>query len=172
MNSKRFIFFSDQVTTFFASFSDISIQVHTISSLEVELEDLERCWRQLLQVYEIVMTSDNTTATTQEQESVYSKFSTCCKASKECKAPIFNLPYIEKHKLAKSQSAEESKTKGSKDAAYSLKVPPCDTELFSGGYYKWSSFRDMFSASYGNHPKLSLAQKLFHLRATTLRNLQ
>lgn len=145
------------MTTFCASFADIPIQDHTISSLEVELEDLERCWRQLLQVYEIVKTSDNTTATTQEQESAY----------KECKASILDPLYIDKQKLTKSQSAEESKTKVSEDGAYSLKVPACDNELFSGGYDKWPRFRDMFSVIYGNHPKLSSAQKLFHLRAKT-----
>lgn len=40
-----------------------------------------------------------------------------------------------------------------------LKVPACDTEVFYGGYEDWPSFRDMFTAVYINHPKLSQAQK-------------
>lgn len=48
-----------------------------------------------------------------------------------------------------------------------IKVPPCDTDIFSGGYEEWPSFRDMFTAVYVNHPKLSQAQKLYHLRNKT-----
>lgn len=48
-----------------------------------------------------------------------------------------------------------------------LKVPACDTEVFYGGYEDWPSFRDMFTAVYISHPKLSPAQKLYHLRQKT-----
>ncbi len=48
-----------------------------------------------------------------------------------------------------------------------LEVPACDTEIFYGGYEEWPSFRDMFTAVYINHPKLSKAQKLYHLRYKT-----
>lgn len=29
-----------------------------------------------------------------------------------------------------------------------MKLPPCDTEDFHGGYEEWPSFRDMFTAVY------------------------
>ncbi|XP_049318625.1 uncharacterized protein LOC125780372 [Bactrocera dorsalis] len=48
-----------------------------------------------------------------------------------------------------------------------LEVPECDTETFYGGYEEWPSFRDMFTAVYINHPQLSKAQKLYHLRYKT-----
>ena len=48
-----------------------------------------------------------------------------------------------------------------------LEVPACDTAIFYGGYEEWPSFRDMFTAVYINHPKLSKAQKLYHLRYKT-----
>ncbi|XP_059225279.1 uncharacterized protein LOC131997762 [Stomoxys calcitrans] len=169
MSSTGFIFYSDQVVTLCAAFANIPIQEHTISSLEVELEDLERRWRRLLDVYESEMTSETSVKTEQERISTHSKFGSTCKAYKECKASIMDLLFIERQKLAKSQAVEN---KGQQDvlpdqSAYSLKLPPCDTEIFSGGYDKWPSFRDMFSAIYGNHPKLSPAQRLFHLRAKT-----
>lgn len=44
---QKFIFFSDQVVTFCADFAQIPVQDHTASSLQVELDDLERRWRQL-----------------------------------------------------------------------------------------------------------------------------
>ncbi|XP_023158786.1 uncharacterized protein LOC111591660 [Ceratitis capitata] len=48
-----------------------------------------------------------------------------------------------------------------------LKVPACDTETFYGGYEEWPAFRNMFTAVYINHSKLSRAQKLYHLRYKT-----
>ncbi|KAI8115881.1 hypothetical protein CVS40_11972 [Lucilia cuprina] len=50
-----------------------------------------------------------------------------------------------------------------------LKLPPCDTQEFYGGYEEWPSFRDMFTAIYGNHPRLTQAQTLYHLRNKTKR---
>ncbi|XP_059224813.1 uncharacterized protein LOC131997647 [Stomoxys calcitrans] len=169
MSSKKFIFFSDQVVTFCATFANIPLQDHTISGLEVELEDLERRWRQLVQIYESEMTSENPVNTEEERVSTHSKFGTTCKAYKECKASILDLLFIEKQKQIKTQAngSEIRQDLQTVDTGYSLKVPPCDTEIFSGGYEKWPSFRDMFTAIYGRHPKLSPAQKLFHLRAKT-----
>ena len=48
-----------------------------------------------------------------------------------------------------------------------LKVPPCDTEDFYGGYAQWPPFRDMFQAVFGNHPRLTNGQKLYHFRSKT-----
>ncbi|XP_059223988.1 uncharacterized protein LOC131997292 [Stomoxys calcitrans] len=166
MSSQKFIFFSDQVVTFCANFSAIPIEDHTSSSLQVELDDLERRWRQLVLVYETDMTSEKPESTKEVRESIHSKFTESCRSYKNCKASILDLMQIEKqkHETSVLRDAPESKCP---ESGFSLKVPPCDTELFSGGYDKWPSFRDMFSAIYGKHPKLSPAQKLFHLRAKT-----
>lgn len=162
MSAQKFIFFSDQVVTFCAHFSSIPIEDHTASSLQVE-----RRWRQLVQVYETEMTTESPNATEEFRNSLHSKFSESCKAYKNCKSSILDLTQIEKHKTESSNPKITFETNTSENHGFSLKVPPCDTELFSGGYDKWPSFRDMFSAIYSNHPKLSPAQKLFHLRAKT-----
>lgn len=167
ISSQKFIFISDQVVTFCASFVDIPIPDHTASSLQVELYDLERRWRQLVQVYETEMTSENPDQNDDTRTSIHAKFSESCKSYKSWKASILDLMQIEKQNYEKSVSRESESKGQSEESSFSLKVPPCDTELFSGGYDKWPSFRDMFSAIYAKHPKLSPAQKLFHLRAKT-----
>lgn len=164
---QKFIFFSDQVVTFCADFAQIPVQDHTASSLQVELDDLERRWRQLVQIYENEMTSSDPTVTKDARGEIHGKFTECCRSYKECKSSILDLIQIENQKFLNSEPISKEENVSHTDRVFSLKVPPCDTEFFSGGYDKWPSFRDMFSAVYINHTKLSPAQKLFHLRAKT-----
>nr|XP_044248535.1 LOW QUALITY PROTEIN: uncharacterized protein LOC123002433 [Drosophila takahashii] len=46
-------------------------------------------------------------------------------------------------------------------------LPPCDTEVFTGDYLRWPTFRDLFTAIYINNPRLTPVEKLFHLNAKT-----
>ncbi|XP_058980324.1 uncharacterized protein LOC131803245 [Musca domestica] len=165
---QKFIFFSDQIITFCADFGQMAIENFTASSLQVELDDLERRWRQLAHVYDDEMTSSDSNLSKEAKGAMHGKFSECCRSYKECKSSILDLIQIEQQKLlgSVSKSKEENKV-ASNDTSFSLKIPACDTEVFSGGYDNWPSFRDMFTAIYSNHQKLSPAQKLFHLRAKT-----
>ncbi|XP_075151112.1 uncharacterized protein LOC142225221 [Haematobia irritans] len=166
MSSQKFIFFSDQLVTYCANFSAIDVTEHTLSSLRVDLDDLERRWRALTQVYETEMTAEEKLSKS-ERESIHAKFNESCRSYKLCKTAMLDLIDIEKSKMDSSLRKNEKDEPKLEETGYSLKVPPCDTEIFSGGYDKWPGFRDMFSAIYINHPKLSPAQKLFHLRAKT-----
>ncbi|XP_075157832.1 uncharacterized protein LOC142231099 [Haematobia irritans] len=167
MSSQKFIFFSDQVVTFCANFAAIDITEHTLSSLQVDLDDLDRRWHSLTHVYETEMTTHEGLSNT-EKESMHSKFNESCKAYKTCKTSMLDLMDIERRKMEGSLPLARTENKAAdSDNGFSVKLPPCDTELFSGGYDKWPGFRDMFSAIYIKHQKLSPAQKLFHLRAKT-----
>lgn len=50
---------------------------------------------------------------------------------------------------------------------YSIKLPPCDTDIFYGSYKTWPTFRDLFSAIYVKNPKISKVEKLYHLNQKT-----
>ncbi|XP_075163012.1 uncharacterized protein LOC142235634 [Haematobia irritans] len=168
MSSQKFIFFSDQVVTYCANFAAVDITEHTLSSLQVDLDDLNRRWHTLTQVYETEMTSSEGLSK-EEKESMHSKFNESCKSYKACKTSMLDLMDMERKKMEASclPIARTENRPADSDSGFSVKLPPCDTELFHGGYDKWPSFRDMFSAIYIKHPKLSPAQKLFHLRAKT-----
>ncbi|XP_041451352.1 uncharacterized protein LOC121404978 [Drosophila obscura] len=43
------------------------------------------------------------------------------------------------------------------------RLPPCDTEVFSGDYQQWPTFRDLFTAIYINNARLTPVEKLNHL---------
>jgi len=45
------------------------------------------------------------------------------------------------------------------------RLPPCDTEVFTGDYLRWPIFKDLFTAIYINNPRLTPVEKLFHLNA-------
>lgn len=128
---------------------------------------MECRWRQLVNVYETEMISENPECTEVIRNSIHAIFSESCRAYKSCKAVILDLVQIEKQKLEKFYTRKKTVSTTGDETGFSRKVQPCDTELFSGGYDKWLSFRDMFSAIYGKHPKLSPTQRLFHLRAKT-----
>ncbi|XP_075162890.1 uncharacterized protein LOC142235523 [Haematobia irritans] len=66
---------------------------------------------------------------------------------------------------AERQSFETPPTNSEFSTA--LRLPPCDTDIFRGGYAAWPSFRDLFSAIYINNSRLSNVEKLFHLTQKT-----
>ncbi|XP_070139461.1 uncharacterized protein [Drosophila kikkawai] len=47
------------------------------------------------------------------------------------------------------------------------RLPPCETEVFSGDYLRWPTFRDLFTAVYIDNPTLTPVEKLFYLNAKT-----
>jgi len=47
------------------------------------------------------------------------------------------------------------------------RLPPCDTEVFTGDYLRWPTFRDLFTAIYIKNPRLTPVKKLFYLNAKT-----
>ncbi|XP_073816804.1 uncharacterized protein [Musca autumnalis] len=49
----------------------------------------------------------------------------------------------------------------------SIKLPPCDTDVFYGSYKTWPTFRDLFSAIYVENSGISRVEKLYHLKQKT-----
>ncbi|XP_070144645.1 uncharacterized protein [Drosophila kikkawai] len=47
------------------------------------------------------------------------------------------------------------------------RLPPVDTEVFTGDYIRWPTFRDLFTAIYIQSSRLTPVEKLFHLLSKT-----
>ncbi|XP_075150627.1 uncharacterized protein LOC142224725 [Haematobia irritans] len=71
-----------------------------------------------------------------------------------------------KDQVTKDESLSISRPSDS-DFASGLRLPPCDTDTFKGGYTAWPSFRDLFTAIYIKNSRLSNVEKLFHLTQKT-----
>ncbi|XP_075159825.1 uncharacterized protein LOC142232979 [Haematobia irritans] len=158
---KEFIFHSDHLVVFCSSFEDIPTD-YTDSSLEVLKQDLRERWTAVQQFYKRVFLMPDTEIGKEFKESALEKYGNCTKSFHRLMTRIldFQKTLVAPPDLGKTFMPFENT-----DTSFSsIKVPPCDTEDFHGGYEEWPSFRDMFTAVYINHPKLSPVQKLYHLR--------
>ena len=54
-----------------------------------------------------------------------------------------------------------------KNGSVNFNVPPIEIPIFAGDFKSWASFRDLFTAIYYNNTRLSLVEKLFHLKQKT-----
>ncbi|XP_065356347.1 uncharacterized protein LOC135950743 [Calliphora vicina] len=114
------------------------------------------------------MVSDDVAVTKEFQESAKGKFESCAECYYKWKSKILDQIELEKRKIEPIQQPTSNIEHRQPPPNVScIKVPPCDTEEFYGSYEDWPVFKDMFTAVYINHPKLTNVQKLYHLRNKT-----
>ncbi|XP_059217426.1 uncharacterized protein LOC131994659 [Stomoxys calcitrans] len=175
-NQDKFLFDCDHLINFCTQFEQSDIQDQTDSVLEVKLEDLENRWQRLQATYEGLMLAPRSVNTKDYRDNARVNFNASSEAYYMARSQILDILRISggnarqnaRHSLIPAYIPQPSVDHSSQEVAGSyIKVPPCDTEVFKGGYEEWPSFRDMFTAVYVNHPKLTRAQKLYHLRNKT-----
>ncbi|XP_059221362.1 uncharacterized protein LOC131995991 [Stomoxys calcitrans] len=172
----KFLFDCDHLINFCTQFEQSDIQDQTDSVLEVKLEDLENRWQRLQATYEGLMLAPSNTNTKDFRANARINFNASSEAYYTARSQILDILRISggnarqnaRHSLIPAYIPQPSANHPSQEIGSGyIKVPPCDTEVFKGGYEEWPSFRDMFTAVYANHPKLTRAQKLYHLRNKT-----
>ncbi|XP_075162826.1 uncharacterized protein LOC142235455 [Haematobia irritans] len=176
----RFLFDCDQLIILCSAIEKLNVLEQTESLLQVRVEDLEQRWRKVQTSYETVMLSPASDVPKTLKDKASVNYNVCLETYYVAKSRLVDLmkvgaspnPRNEASRLAISPNDLPSPRQSLSDqytdySGICIKVPPCDTEVFEGGYEEWPSFRDMFTAVYGNHPKLTKAQKLYHLRNKT-----
>ncbi|XP_049302052.1 uncharacterized protein LOC125775451 [Bactrocera dorsalis] len=165
----KFISESNCLIKYCNRFASSPIQENSESALEIKGQTIENFWTRLQAAYDAIVDTDDSDLPENFKSSAYAKFENCLDQYEDTKIMIADQlkliktvaptppPRVE---LPQIQNQETS-------SGIHLKVPACDTEIFHSGYEQWPSFRDMFTAVYINHPKLSNAQKLYHLRYKT-----
>ncbi|XP_065365565.1 uncharacterized protein LOC135958596 [Calliphora vicina] len=154
------------------------VEEQSESVLEVKLKDLESRWAKVDSSYERVMLAHDDVAKPEFKDASKKNFDACVDAYYLCISQILdlmkavhsdtsNVPGFEA--TARYSLPQQALTQNfvSGNASNCIKLPPCDTEVFKGSYEQWPSFRDMFTAVYINHSKLSPVTKLYHLRNKT-----
>jgi len=80
---------------------------------------------------------------------------------------MFAAQLMEQIQKGSSQIPQAPVTPSQNSTSYGCRLPPIDTEVFSGGYLRWPTFRDLFTAIYVDNPSLTPVEKLFHLNSKT-----
>ncbi|XP_075163178.1 uncharacterized protein LOC142235804 [Haematobia irritans] len=170
---EKFAFICNQVTEFCSNFESLDIADQTDSLLEVKLDDLEGRWGKVQGEYENLMLCSESIVSNELKQNAKVNFNICAEAYYETRAQISDILRISINTAPRRTARltlnpyRISETQNVNTSEVCIKVPPCDTEIFKGSYEEWPSFRDMFTAVYVNHPKLTPAQKLYHLRNKT-----
>ena len=160
-----FIFASDEVVKFCTRFKDTKPEQSAPSLIHVKLDDLTGRWERLESIYEKLMTTSPDEFEKGFQESASSKYENVTDNFHSCKAYMLDL--LASKEKPHEDSFNKERSFVNEGLLNSIKVPPCDTEVFFGGYAQWPTFRDMFKAVFGDHPHLTDGQKLYHLRNKT-----
>ncbi|KAH8292648.1 hypothetical protein KR054_009770, partial [Drosophila jambulina] len=90
-----------------------------------------------------------------------SKCNYCYSMYSKCVVQLQNV--IDK---AASQSTQASAS-SQPPPSTGCRLPPVDTEVFTGDYLRWPTFRDLFTAIYIHNSRLTPVEKLFHLLSKT-----
>ncbi|XP_067616221.1 uncharacterized protein [Eurosta solidaginis] len=164
-SAQKFIAESDNLMRYCAKFNEAPIQDHTESYLMIKDKSLDDYWARLQSVYDLVFSKPDESFPEDFKSSVQGKQCACLDTYEVTKAKIADQLSLIKMMTTPSPPLRVDQPPA--EANIYLKVPACDTETFYGGYEEWPAFRDMFTAVYMNHPRLSRAQKLYHLRYKT-----
>ncbi|XP_046811695.1 uncharacterized protein LOC124421028 [Lucilia cuprina] len=152
---ERFVFDCDHLLQFCDRFNRTPIEEQSESVLEVKLKDLDARWVKVEASYEGVMLASDNSIKPEFKEEAKTNFNACVDAYYLCTSQILDL--------IKATRLDSSNVAGFEAAArYSIPNQP-----LTGSYEQWPSFRDMFTAVYINHSKLSPVTKLYHLRNKT-----
>ncbi|XP_065362051.1 uncharacterized protein LOC135955621 [Calliphora vicina] len=155
---------ADRLAEFEAHISIIPVGEHRIGSLSSHEKELNRLWEAVRSAYDNLLIEAEQLKTPQivEVKTRYmASYSTYTRGISMITTYLDNLKT--------SAQAEKSIDQGINSMPF-VHLPPCDTPIFYGDYKNWPSFRDMFSALYGNNPRLTPVQKLYYLLQKTAKD--
>ncbi|XP_070144631.1 uncharacterized protein [Drosophila kikkawai] len=128
----------------------------------VHRDQIRALWDKVEKSYEscsdLLSVSSDSTATATELESKYSE---CYSVYSRCLVQLQEI--IDK---VASQSTQASVSVQPLPST-GCRLPPVDTEVFTGDYLRWPTFRDLFTAIYINNSRLTPVERLFHLLSKT-----
>ncbi|XP_075151197.1 uncharacterized protein LOC142225306 [Haematobia irritans] len=156
---RKFLFDCHQSMSFCKEITTLNGDEVSTQLLEIKDLELEQSWSLVLSSYEAFVLEDEKNDH-DFNDSNGKKFEEARKLYQTARAKIMFILCSRNQRDTHSEIQPQQ-------FVHSLKLPPCDTPPFEGGYSKWPAFRDIFTAVFGNHPHLSPAQKLYHLRGKT-----
>ncbi|KAH8357356.1 hypothetical protein KR084_010248, partial [Drosophila pseudotakahashii] len=162
----QFIDVSDRLSELESRINIPSAVPPTLSVLNIRRDEIREVWVRIKKEYDActacLVAAGESTA--DSLPVLKAKYGYCYSAYERCGAQIAD-------QIAQTpQIPQSTSTPADPPQTYipsGCHLPPCDTEVFTGDYLRWPTFRDLFTAIYINNPRLTPVEKLFHLNAKT-----
>lgn len=141
--------------------------IHSLEALRVELDSR---WDQVKRSYMECRDYVSKEGQAVDKDKLRTRYKDGLASYRGCLG-VLNEEIQRKKESSEQQKRERASTSKTNDPEREVtpisRLPPCDTDIFYGGYAKWPTFRDLFFILYGNNTRLSKVEKLFHLTQKT-----
>lgn len=166
--SDRYIFETDGIIKFCTRLESSSLEDQTETRLEVDLQTLSDKFAKVETCFQTVYLSDEKSLPENFKQSAEGKYDACLESYQRTKS--FILEILKKFNNNPPKYGQEDLNRSGHhfdESVSCVKLPHCDTQVFSGRYEDWPTFRDMFTAVYIKRPNLSAVDKLLYLKSKT-----
>ncbi|XP_070062805.1 uncharacterized protein [Drosophila virilis] len=158
----KFIAVTDRLSQFEAKINTPEGSDPSLYTCQVRRDQVRALWDKVEKEYEVGSTIISEAGSLETISVMQSKYDYCYMVYERCAAKLSEQIYT-----ANAQNRPSVQSTIPTYVSTGRRLPPCDTEIFSGDYIRWPTFRDLFTAIYVNNPRLSEVEKLFHLNAKT-----
>ncbi|XP_068144195.1 uncharacterized protein [Drosophila tropicalis] len=162
MALKKFVSICDKLSQFEVDTHVTSLSEVSVFTLQVRRDRVQALWEKVEQEYEKCEALSDGKDDSSEDLAIQAKYDKCYQVYERCTARLNELIHEGSAPTPPNRHAPTSAP-----AERGCRLPPIDTEVFSGDYLKWPTFRDLFTAIYKGDSRISPVEKLYHLLAKT-----
>ncbi|XP_046865643.1 uncharacterized protein LOC124459905 [Drosophila willistoni] len=154
MDLKKFVFISDKLIQFEVDIHVTSLSDVSVLTLQVRRDQVQALWEKVEQQYEKYEALPDGKDDNSEDIAIQAQYDKCYQVYERCTARLNEL-------IHEASTPPNRHGPTSAPAERGSRLAPIDTEVFTGDYFKWPTFRDLFTAIYISDSRISPVEKLY-----------